>query len=117
MMGFIQLGQWLFIVLASAMGLMVANFLVSQWKKSVSLGPKMFGAIGTGMYFVAAYGVFRWLAWSYLLGIFVVVLTLAVSSKGVFKAANLAAGLLYTGLWLMCLVWFLLPTVRHRFGS
>ena len=117
MTGFEQLGRWLFIVLASVMGLLVGQFWISQLKKGVSMGPKLFGAIGTAVYFAAAIGVFLLRPWSYILGLFLVLLTLLVSVKEVFKKAHLAAGLLYTGLWLVCLVWFLLPNVRHRFTS
>jgi hypothetical protein len=116
MTGFEQIGRWLFIVLAIVMGMLVGQFWISQLKKGVSLGPKLFGAIGAAVYFVAAFGVFRWQAWSYPLGLFVILLTLVVSPKAVFKAAHIGAAIFYTGLWLTCLVWFLLPGVRHKFG-
>lgn len=116
MTGFEQLGRWIFIILASVMGLMAGQFFLGQLKKGISLGPGLFGALGTAMYFAAAVGVFLWKPWSYILGLFVILLTLLVSAKAVFKKAPVAAGLLYTGLWLVCLAWFLLPSVMHRFG-
>jgi hypothetical protein len=116
MTGFEQFGRWLFIVLSSTMGLMVGAFFVGQLKKGISLGPKLFGALGTGMYFAAAIGVFLWRPWSYILGIFAILLTLLASAKAVFKKTP-AAALLYVGLWLVCLGWFLLPNVRHKFGT
>ena len=117
MIGFEQIGRWIFIVLALVMGLMVGSFFLAQLKKGVSIGPKLFGAVGTLIYFAAAWGVFRWQAWSYPLALFVIVLTISVSTKGVFKAAHVGAAITYVGLWVFCLIWFLLPHVRHKFGS
>ena len=117
MSGFEQLGRWVFIVLAGTMGLLVGQFFVAQLRKGVTLGPKLFGAIGTLIYFAAAWGVFRWLAWGYALAIFVIVLTLSVSTKRVFRTAHVGAAVTYVGLWVICLVWLLLPNVRHKFGS
>lgn len=98
------------------MGLLVGQFFVSQLKKGVTLGPKLFGALGAALYFAAAVGVFLWQPWSYILGLFVILLTLLVSVKPVFQKAHLAAGLFYVGLWLVCLAWFALPDIRHKFG-
>jgi hypothetical protein len=117
MIGLIQFGRWLFIVLALVMGLLVGKFFLLQLRKGASLGPKLFMAIGTAIYFVGAFGVYRWLPWGYPLGIFLVILTVVASAKIVLKTANRGAAIIYIGLWALCLIWFLLPTVRHNFGS
>ena len=116
MIGFEQVGRWVFLVMGSIMGLLTGQFFLGQLRKGTTLGPKLFMVLGTAIYFLAVIGVFLWRPWGYLLGIFVVVLTLLVSFFSVSKKSRLGAAIFYTGLWLVCLAWFLLPGVRHKFA-
>ncbi|HTA60005.1 MAG TPA: hypothetical protein VK805_17750 [Candidatus Baltobacteraceae bacterium] len=116
MIGFEQAGRWIFLIMALIMGLLVGQFLVGRLKKGTTLGSGLFMALGTALYFAAAVGVFLWKPWGYFLGICIVALTLLVSVVPVIKKSPIGAAVFYTGLWVVCLVWFLLPSVRHKFG-